>query len=131
MHSKLYMQLHFFSTKEKAISKQQQNSTTNNEPLQTGSTNNELLPSVEHHVISHDAVAADITNISGISYRQLLQQEDDYDRALENEAPNHECEVSKTETEDNEKLLDAKQGMTKRTINACLSTLTATMAILR
>ena len=84
-------------------------------------------------MISHDAVAADINDISGISYRQLLQREDEYDRALENEAPaDHECEVSKTETEErSEKLLDTKQGMTKQTINGCLSTLTVTVAILR
>ena len=93
-----------------------------------------MLPSVEHHVRSHDAVVADDTeiSISGISYRQLLQQEDEYDRAMENEALDDKCKVSETEPEDKStKLFDTKQGMVKRTRNACLSTLTVTMGILR
>ena len=131
----LKIQLCFFSTKERAISNQQQNSSTDNEQLQTESTDNELIPCVEHHVRSHDAVVADNTeiSISGISYRQLLQREDENDRVLGNESLDDKCEASETEPEaKSTKIFDTKkQGMAIRTRNACLSTLRVTIGILR
>ena len=124
----------------------QQQSLTDNEQHQAENTNIELLPIVEDHVKSHDALAVDNirshdtsvaensdSSVGGISYRQLLQQDDnEYNGILENEALDSESEVSGTEPEDeSRKALQTKQGMGKKARNAFVSTLTVTMAILR
>ena len=137
-----------FLRTNKNVSSEQQESVTDGDQIQAENNNIELLPAVEHHVRAHDATVGesvrshDVTvpgnsdiSISGLSYRQLLQQDNiEYDRILDNEASDSDCESGVLEREsENElsKMLDTKQGMIKRTRKAFISTFTVTLLILK
>ena len=137
---------YLFLRANKNVSSEQQESVTDSDQVQVENNDIELLPAVEHHLRSHDATVGDsmrshdVTvpgnsdiSISGLSYRQLLQQDNiEYDRILNNESSDCESGVLERETENEfSRMLDAKQGMIERTRKAFTSTFTVTLLILR